>query len=733
MNDHIEKILQARHHDPFQVLGAHFLPPDEKMVSIRMFHPHTASVSVISGGQLYPMKKIRPEGFYELTLARQLLADPHLDPFTYQYQLEFFDGQTLRINDPYRFLPQLDEKDRYLFNLGTNYLLYRHLGSHRAVLHTIEGTIFRVWAPNAQRISILGNFNSWDGRIHPMRSLGSSGIWELFLPGIGENELYKFEILSAQNDILIKSDPFQFYGELRPDTASIVQYLNKFTWQDDNWQQKKHSTPVYDQPVSIYEIHAGSWRRDPIDPERFLNYQELADTLIPYLIEMGFTHVELMPLMEHPLDESWGYQVTGPFSVTSRYGTPEDFMYFVDKCHQNSIGVILDWVPAHFPKDSHSLARFDGTALFEHEDPRMGAHPEWGTLIYNYGRREVSNYLIANALFWLDIYHIDGLRVDAVASMLYLDYSRKEGEWIPNRYGGKENLDAIEFLRHANTIIYQYHPNTLLIAEESTSFFGVSKPTDQNGLGFGFKWNMGWMNDILAYFAKDPLYRRFHHNALTFSLMYAFSENFILPLSHDEVVHGKHSLIDKMPGDLWQKFANLRLLLLTMWCHPGKKLLFMGGEFGQWAEWYCKKSLDWHLLQENPLHAQLQKFVAQLNHLYRNHRPFYEQDFHWEGFRWLDFEDRNNSIISFARYARDGSNHLVIILNFTPQTITDYSIGLPSDSTYSVLFSSDKKEFGGADLYNRHAIEPVNTPHAQAPFSARITIPPLAGVILQPI
>ena len=731
MNIHIEKIVRAKHHDPFQILGVHFSSEQERIVTIRMFQPHAARVSVISGSQSFSMDKVHPDGLFALTIPRNSFSDPDLDPFTYQFEIEFHDGSTQRINDPYRFLPQLDEQDRYLFNVGTNYFLYRHLGSHRAILHNIEGTIFRVWAPNAQRVSIIGNFNGWDGRIHPMRSLGSSGIWELFLPGILEGELYKYEILTQADELLTKSDPFQFYGELRPNTASVIRYIDKYSWHDDEWQQQKQNRPLYSAPVSIYELHAGSWRRDPSDPERFLTFRELAEELIPYVLKMGFTHVELLPIMEHPLDESWGYQVTGPFSVTSRYGTPEDFMYFVDQCHQHAIGVILDWVPAHFPKDSHSLGRFDGTALFEHEDPRLGAHPEWGTLIYNYGRREVSNFLISNALFWLDMYHIDGLRVDAVASMLYLDYSRKEGEWIPNRYGGKENLDAINFIRHANSIIYQYHPNTLMIAEESTSFYGVSKPADHGGLGFGFKWNMGWMNDILAYFSKDPLYRRYHHNSLTFSLMYAFSENFILPLSHDEVVHGKRALIEKMPGDLWQKFANLRLLLLAMWVHPGKKLLFMGGEFGQWSEWYCKQSLDWHLLDSHPLHGQLQEFVAGLNHLYIAHPALFEVDFHWEGFQWLDFEDRNNSIISFARYAKDKKDHLVVVLNFTPQTLTDYTIGLPTNQNYTVLFSSDSPQFGGADQFTKGSIVPVDKPFAQAQWSARITIPPLAGVILQ--
>ena len=460
----------------------------------------------------------------------------------------------------------------------------------------------------------------------------------------------------------------------------------------------------------------------------------MADTLIAHVTHLGFTHIELMPVMEHPLDESWGYQVTGPFSFSSRYGVPEDFMYFVDQCHQAGIGVILDWVPAHFPKDDYSLAHFDGTPLYEHGDPRKGAHPEWGTFIFDYGRKEISNYLISNALFWIDKYHIDGLRVDAVSSMLYLDYGRKAGEWVTNEYGGRENLDAIEFIRHLNSIVYDKYPHTLMIAEESTSFYGVSKPADIGGLGFGFKWNMGWMNDTLSYFATDPLYRKFHHNNLTFSLMYAFSENFILPLSHDEVVHGKSSLINKMPGDLWQKFANLRLLFTMQWCHPGKKLLFMGGEFGQFSEWYCKRSLDWHLLSENLLHAQLMELVSQLNAMYTKHPALWENDFNTAGFSWLDFEDRKNSIISFARFARNPDDHLVIILNFTPQKLYDYKVGLPSRHDYKEIFNSDNTDFGGStDVRQQQKYSTVAEPFAQAGYHTTMTVPPLGAVILQPL
>ena len=730
LNDIINKIIASEYHDPFQALGVHFSGADT--ATVRTFQPHAESVEFLMGAEIRGMDKIRPEGLFTLELTRSSCPDPDFHPFNYRFKITYFNGNTHIVNDPYRFMPQLGDVDKYLFNSGTHYSLYNHMGAHLTTCEDLKGTIFRVWAPAAKRVSVLGNFNGWDGRIHPMRSLGASGIWELFLPGIGQNELYRFEIKTQQNEILVKSDPFQFFGEVRPHTASIVRDIDSYIWQDDDWQSKKRSTPPYDLPISIYEVHPGSWKRDPENPERFLTFRELAAAMIPYVKKLGFTHIELMPVMEHPLDESWGYQVTAPFSFTSRYGIPEDFMYFVDECHQNGIGVILDWVPAHFPKDSYSLGRFDGTALYEHEDPRKGSHPEWGTLIYNFGRKEVSNFLIANALFYLDKYHIDGLRVDAVASMLYLDYSRQDGEWIPNCYGGHENLEAIEFIRHMNAVVYQYHPHTLMAAEESTSFFGVSKPSDAGGLGFGFKWNMGWMNDILSYFAKDPLFRKYHHNVLTFSIMYAFSENFILPLSHDEVVHGKRSLIDKMPGDLWQKFANLRLLFMILWMHPGKKLLFMGGEFGQWSEWYCKTSLDWHLLEENGFHAQLLTFLGDLNWMYRDNPALWEQDFTYEGFRWLDLEDRDNSIISFVRYAKNKKDHLVCVLNFTPQTHYNYTVGLPENARYREIFSSNDPLYGGSETSEKRIYAAIEGKHAQADFHTTLTVPPLAGIILQP-
>lgn len=733
MTDITETVLKAEYHDPFALLGVHFNESAPGVATIRTFQPHARKVELLLDGKELVMQRIHQDGLFVIDIERTGLNDPDITPFNYQYRITFDNGTQHTINDPYRFLPQLDKNDAYLFNLGTNYRLYDHFGAHLKTIDNVQGVVFRVWAPAAKRVSVIGHFNGWDGRIHALRALGTSGIWELFIPGIKENELYKFEIKTQSNDILTKSDPVQFFGEMRPSTASIVRNLERYQWNDQDWQHFKSTSSPYYEPLSIYEVHPGSWQRDPAEPDRFLTFRELAESLIPHVKNLGFTHIELLPVMEHPLDESWGYQVTAPFSFTSRYGVPEDFMYFVDKCHQAHLGVILDWVPAHFPKDSHSLARFDGTALYEHEDPRKGAHPEWGTFIYNYGRKEVSNYLISNALFWIDKYHIDGLRVDAVSSMLYLDYGRKQGEWEANVYGGRENLDAIEFLRHLNSIVYERYPNTLMIAEESTSFYGVSKPADIGGLGFGFKWNMGWMNDTLAYFSKDPIYRKYYHNNLTFSLMYAFSENFILPLSHDEVVHGKCSLIDKMPGDLWQKFANLRLLYTLLWCHPGKKLLFMGGEFGQFSEWYCKRSLDWHLLQENPMHSQLMNFIGALNSVYKNNKALWENDFSNEGFRWLDFEDRMNSVISFARQALHSDDHLVCILNFTPQTLYNYQVGLPSLHKYEQILSSDDLAFGGSGASEKRIYESMDEPFAHAPCHTRLTLPPLGGLILKPL
>jgi 1,4-alpha-glucan branching enzyme len=723
----IDRVIDSDHHDPFVVLGLHFIDQQPRAALVRTFQPYAEWVQIVAGGEKKYMYKMRPEGLFEIILPE------FSEPFPYEFEIKYYDTTSKTVADPYRFLPQLGDMDRYLFNSGTHYELYNKLGAHCRTIDGIEGTLFRVWAPAARRVSVIGNFNSWDGRVHQMRSLENSGIWELFIPGVTEKALYKFEVRTQSMDLLIKSDPFQFYGELRSKTASIVCPLDNFSWNDAAWLNRRAKTKPYDRPVSIYEVHLGSWRRDPGDPERFLTYKEAADALVPYVKELGFTHIELMPVMEHPLDESWGYQVTAYYSITSRYGTPEEFMYLVDLCHQNDIGVILDWVPAHFPTDAHSLARFDGTALYEHEDPRQGTHPEWGTLVFNYGRKEVSNFLIANALFWFDQYHIDGLRVDAVASMIYLDYSRKEGEWIPNCYGGKENIDAIEFLRHLNSIVYEHYPNVMMIAEESTSFYGVSKAADLGGLGFGFKWNMGWMNDTLSYMSKNSLYRKYHHNALTFSLYYAFSENFILAISHDEVVHGKGSLLSKMPGDLWQQFANLRLFLLFQWCHPGKKLTFMGNEFGQWSEWYCKKSLDWHLAEQEGLHNKVQEFIQALNQIYRDNPALWQVDFSLDGFQWLDFNDIDNSVIGFARFGVDHREHLVCIFNFTPQVHHNYKMGVPACVSYQEIFNSDTDRFGGTNVLNVNPLGPIQEPFGFAPYHVTVNLPPLGGIVLKPL
>ncbi len=732
MNSLISKILTNSHHDPFQYLGVHEHPRDRNKSVFRTLQPHAEKVSLLVEDKNIEMLQSDHPGVFECILSNENITYQKLEPYDYRYRITYHSGVVQEINDPYRFLPLLGDDDIYLFNAGTNYSLYNILGAQLQMHQKLKGTVFRVWAPSAVNVSVTGHFNGWDKRVHQMRSLGSSGIWELFIPGILENEIYRFVIRTQQNIFLEKSDPFQFFGEIRPNTASVVRNINRYQWNDHSWQQEKQQSRPYHEPIAIYEVHPGSWKRDPSEPERFLSFRELADQLIPYVSQMGFTHIELMPVMEHPLDESWGYQVTGSFSVSSRYGVPDDFMYFVDHCHQNNIGVILDWVPAHFPKDSHSLSRFDGTALYEHEDPRQGAHPDWGTLIYNYGRKEVSNFLIASALFWLDKYHVDGLRVDAVASMLYLDYSRGHDEWLPNRYGGRENLEAIEFLKHLNSMLYQHFPNCLMIAEESTSFYGVSKPADEGGLGFGFKWNMGWMNDILNYFSKDAIYRKYHQNSLTFSLMYSFSENFILPLSHDEVVHGKRSLLEKMPGDDWQKFANLRLLLLSMYLHPGKKLLFMGMEFAQRSEWSCKQSLDWHLL-EYESHAKMLDYVTALNSFYQETAALWEQDYDMNGFSWIDIEDRNNSIISFVRTSRAKEHHVVCLLNYTPQTFDFYTLGLPTKQNYAVHFCSDYTEYGGTTLKEDRVYSAREEAHARAPYQTTISVPPLSGVVLKPL
>ncbi|MEN8134737.1 MAG: 1,4-alpha-glucan branching protein GlgB [Thermodesulfobacteriota bacterium] len=722
----LDNIIDSDCHDPFQVLGFHVISTKPPQSVIRTFQPHAESMQLVVDGEFSDMYKMREEGLFEISV-------PRSEPFDYSLEATFYNNTTHRFKDPYRHLPQLGADDRYLFNKGTHYKIYDKLGAHLTTIDGVSGVMFRVWAPSARRVSVIGDFNTWDGRVHQMRVLDQSGIWELFIPGLEQDEVYKFEMRTKNISTLEKSDPYQLFGELRPKSASVVWNLDGYQWQDSEWLEARQKNNPSDAPMAIYEVHLGSWRKDPGDTSRFLTYRELADYLVPYVQEMGFTHIEMLPVMEHPLDESWGYQSTGYFSATSRFGTPQDLMYLIDTCHQNDIGVILDWVPSHFPTDGHSLNFFDGTALYEHEDPRQGFQPEWGTNTFNYGRKEVSNFLIASALFWLDKFHVDGLRVDAVASMLYLDYGRGEDEWLPNQYGEKEDLEAIEFIRHLNSIVHQEYPDVLMVAEESTSFFGVSKPLDGGGLGFGFKWNMGWMNDVLHYFSRDPVFRKYHHNTLTFSLLYAFTENFILPLSHDEVVHGKKSLLSKMPGDKWQQFANLRLLYFFLWTHPGKKLLFMGNEFGQISEWQCKTSLDWHLIEQDDKHRHLQDYVRALNRFYRDTKALWEIDFDNEGFRWMDFNDVDNSIIAFARFGKDPADHVVCLLNFTPNVIHDYKVGVPEKVNYQEVLATDSKEFGGSGVVNPDEKVVFDEPRGHAPYHVLVSIPPLGGIILKPV
>jgi 1,4-alpha-glucan branching enzyme len=590
------------------------------------------------------------------------------------------------------------------------------------------GTAFALWAPNAKRVSVIGNFNSWDGRRNPMRVLGNSGVWELFIPGVGELDHYKFEIKALDGTVFEKSDPYGNFFEHRPSKSSLVYDINKYKWNDSEWVEKRKNNDPRQRPMSIYEVHLGSWKRKADEGDRFLSYVELADDLVPYAKKMGYTHIELMPPLEHPFDGSWGYQVVGYYAPTSRYGNPSEFMYFIDKCHQNGIGVFLDWVPAHFPKDAHGLARFDGTALYEHEDPRKGEHPHWGTLIFNYGRKEVKNFLIANAIYWIEKYHADGLRVDAVASMLYLDYGKEDGQWIPNIHGGRENYDAVEFLKHMNSVIAGRGENIMMIAEESTAWPGVSSPTEYGGLGFNLKWNMGWMNDFLQYISKDPIHRRYHHGNLTFSMVYAWTERFILVLSHDEVVHGKRSLIEKMPGDDWRRFANLRLTYGFMYTHPGKKLLFMGSEFAQYAEWTESKSLDWHLL-ENPNNKNMLKYSEDLNAVYKAHPALWTYDFDDRGFEWIDCNDADRSILSYIRKSEDET--LVMVANFTPVPLTAHRVGVPKAGTYEEIFNSDASKYGGGGIVNSQKLESSKEPYNFRDNSIELKVPPLGITILK--
>lgn len=720
--DALKALANGRHGAPFQILGKHKI--DDKHFVIRAMRPTAKSMAVIDTftGERYPMEKLAAEGIFEVKISAT--AD-----FNYHYEVIQFDDHTYTYIDPYIFPPRISDYDRYLFGEGRLLYAYQTLGAHVEENDGVKGVRFAVWAPNAERVSVVGDFNRWDERMHPMQMHTGSGIWELFIPGLVEGDLYRYEILSHNKGMrAMKSDPYAFYAEVRPANASIVYDLDGYEWQDDTWMKERAATNWLDKPMSVYEVHLGSWKRGPNG--EWLTYREMAHELVAYAKQMGYTHIEVLPVMEHPFDGSWGYQVTGYYAPTSRYGTPKDFMYFVDYCHQNGIGVLLDWVPAHFPKDGHALNYFDGTHLYEHADPRQGEQPSWGTLVFNFGRNEVRNFLISNALYWCKEFHIDGLRVDAVSSILYLDFSREDGQWLPNRYGGRENLEAIAFLKEFNEVLHTECPGIVTVAEESTSWPMVSRPTYVGGLGFSFKWNMGWMHDTLTYFSRDPVFRRYEHNQITFSMLYAFTENFVLAYSHDEVVHGKGSLIGKVSGDWWQKFANLRLMLGHMMMHPGKKLLFMGQEFGQWREWSEARQLDWELL-EWPTHQKMQNWVRDMNVFYQSEPALYEIDFQAEGFHWSDANDADNSVFTYMRFAKDRDDFLVIALNCTPVVRYGYKIGVPKEGYYKEILNSDSEYYGGSNVGNDGGQQTQPSQHFQWPHSIYATLPPLAMVVFK--
>ncbi len=722
-DDDFYPLIEARHCDPFRVLG---IREHRGKWHARVLRPGASRVEVVEsgGGRRFPLSSVHPGGLFEAQL-------PGVEGgFVYEIETTGSDGKRWRERDAYSFGPVLGEMDTHLFNEGTHYEIYKKLGAHLLTHEGVNGTHFAVWAPSAQRVSVVGDFNGWDGRIHPMRKLIPSGIWEIFIPGVAGGAHYKFEIRGPQGGVELKTDPFAFFAQHGTETGCMVFDLGRYTWGDADWMSRRAKRDPYTTPMSIYEVHLGSWRRVPGENNRPLSYRELADRLIPYVKELGFTHIELMPVMEHPFAGSWGYQIVNYYAPTSRHGNPDEFREFVDRCHQANIGVLLDWVPGHFPKDAHGLARYDGTCLFEHEDSRIGEHREWGTLVFNYGRYEVRNFLIGNALFWLEEYHLDGLRVDAVASMLYLDYSRKPGEWIPNCFGGRENLEAIHFLKLCNEVCYARHPGIITIAEESTAWPGVSKPTSAGGLGFGFKWNMGWMNDSLRYMSKEHVHRCFHQGEITFSLLYAFHEHFILVLSHDEVVHGKGSLLNKMPGDAWQKFANVRMFLAWMWAHPGKKLIFQGMEFGQWQEWNHDESLDWNLAN-GPAHAGLRQLVSDLNRLYTTDPAFFEQDDSQEGYEWVDFHDANSSVWSFLRKSRSGAPVLVVV-NATPVVREGYLVGVPEHGFWREVLNTDSQTYGGSNVGNQGGVRSRKNRNCQGrPHAISLSLPPLATLMLK--
>ncbi len=727
---HIEELISGCSKNPHALLGQHLI--DNEMV-VRAFNPHSKSITVrdLHSLDTFALTPIDERGLFEGHIKERQ------QPFAYELIHTTHENHTYSVIDPYAFWPTVADYDLYLFNQGNHHRIYEKLGCHLCEVNGVYGAAFAVWAPSARGVSVVGSFNQWDGHVHPMRLIGSSGVWELFIPGLAKGDLYKYEVRTPSGEVYLKADPYAFYAEKPPQTASVVYDTDNYSWRDKAWMEVRSRESTFNKPVNIYEVHLGSWMQEPDgDPDsetgfKPYSYRRLADTLIPYVKSMGYTHIELLPITEYPYDGSWGYQVTGYYASTSRYGAPEDFKFFVDTCHENDIGIILDWVPAHFPKDGHGLARFDGTALYEYEDKRMGEHLEWGTHVFNYGRNEVKNFLISNAVYWFEQFHIDGLRVDAVASMLYLDYCRKPGEWLPNPYGGRENLEAVEFIKHLNYVVYKYFPNVMMIAEESTSWPRVTKPVHEGGLGFTHKWNMGWMNDFLRYMSMDSLYRKHHQNLITFSFMYAWSENFVLVLSHDEVVHGKCSLLNKMPGDYWQKFAGLRSAYGYFFGHPGKKLLFMGGEFGQFIEWKYKESLDWHLLNY-PMHEKLSRCISDLNHLYQTEKALYEVDFEYEGFEWIDCNDTEHSIVCFMRKGLDWRDMLIFICNFTPQAHENYRIGAPLDTTYTEIFNTDHEQYGGSNVLNENPIMAEKQPYHNKPYSISLRIPPLATIILRP-
>jgi 1,4-alpha-glucan branching enzyme len=718
----VQALVEARHGDPFGLLGMR--GGGGSPVTLRVFAPEAESVTVIdgeSGKKAGDLEKIHPAGFFSGALPRRTKRFP--------YRLKMGAGKhEWEMEDPYRFPPILGALDIHLLAEGKHRRVYEKLGAHPCTVEGVPGVSFAVWAPNARRVSVVGEFNAWDGRRHPMRLRHEAGVWEIFIPHLERGTLYKYEILGVHGQLQpLKADPVGFAQEHPPSTASKVYGLIDRTWQDGDWMARRHAANERSAPISIYEVHLGSWRRHA--DGRVYGYEELADSLIAYATEMGFTHLELLPVSEHPFSGSWGYQPIGLYAPTSRFGDPEGFARLVERCHQAGLGVVIDWVPAHFPNDEHGLARFDGTALYEHEDPRLGFHRDWNTLIYNFGRREVANYLLANALYWLDRFHIDALRVDAVASMLYLDYSREPGEWIPNIYGGNENLEAIAFLKELNTRLFGDQPGATSMAEESTAWPGVSRPVHMGGLGFGYKWNMGWMHDTLEYIKNEPVHRKYHHHQLTFGLLYAFSENFILPLSHDEVVHGKGSLIGKMPGDRWQKFANLRAYFGFMWTHPGKKLLFMGGEFGQEREWSHDQELDWWHLQD-PHHAGLQRLVRDLNRLYRSTPALYQLDCEAEGFQWVEGGDADNSVLAYLRRGTAGAEPTLVVCNFTPVVRHGYRVGVPAEGWWVERLNTDAALYGGSNVGNAGGVrsEPVGW-HGW-PHSLALTLPPLSTIVL---